>query len=177
MLAAVGGGGVAILGLLFVIPSAWIGLATSVRRLHDLNQPGWMAVATLIPLANIVVLLLLGSLSGTAGTNNYGADPRVGLLLVSPFGPSGSQQFSEELKSFRAAAIEADVTLPDNDQVLLAILSHTRAGNKKEAAMVLNDARIKRPDGYAYAWSECKKRVDDIERLLLRENSKRATAS
>ncbi len=48
-----------------IIPS----IAVSVRRMHDVNKSGWFV---LIPIYNII----LACTAGTAGTNEYGYDPK-----------------------------------------------------------------------------------------------------
>jgi len=45
----------------------------AVRRLHDLNQSGWLWLLFLVPLANIGLALYLLFAAGTQGPNNYGA--------------------------------------------------------------------------------------------------------
>ena len=59
------------LGLLPLIPS-W---ALMMRRLHDLNRPGWWVVGSLVPLLNFVLGLYLLFAKGTDGANQYGPDP------------------------------------------------------------------------------------------------------
>ena len=46
------------------------------RRLHDMNQSGWLAILGFIPLVNIIFSLYLLFGSGDAGTNQYGHPPR-----------------------------------------------------------------------------------------------------
>jgi uncharacterized membrane protein YhaH (DUF805 family) len=91
----------AVLLLLLLIPSIWIGVALAVKRLHDRNKSAWwLVIFYVLPgiLEGIgefagdaeVVLLIassalsiwalveLGFLRGTAGPNNYGPDPLAG---------------------------------------------------------------------------------------------------
>ncbi len=56
-----------------------------VRRLHDMNRPGWHYWLLLIPFYNIYVSLVLLFVKGTDGANAYGDDP----LL--PSSTAGSQ--------------------------------------------------------------------------------------
>lgn len=73
---------VALLGLYMlaiIIPS----IALFVRRLHDINQTGWIAlglyICTIIPIINLlaaVAQIVIGVLPGTAGPNKYGPDPK-----------------------------------------------------------------------------------------------------
>jgi len=51
--------------LITLLPS----LAVAVRRMHDVNKSGWFI---LIPIYN----LILACTEGTAGTNEYGEDPK-----------------------------------------------------------------------------------------------------
>lgn len=43
-----------------------------IRRLHDLNQSGWLSLIMFIPLANIIFALYVLFAKGTEGTNKYG---------------------------------------------------------------------------------------------------------
>ena len=47
----------------------------TVRRLHDMNRPGWHYWLLLIPFYNIYLTILLYSEKGTDGRNEYGDDP------------------------------------------------------------------------------------------------------
>lgn len=47
-------------------------LAVTVRRLHDINQSGWMYLLAFVPLANVVLLVFM-FLPGTPGENQFGA--------------------------------------------------------------------------------------------------------
>ena len=46
------------------------------RRLHDLNQSGWLAVLMFIPVINFFFSLYLIFAGGNEGINQYGAPPR-----------------------------------------------------------------------------------------------------
>lgn len=46
------------------------------RRLHDMNQSGWLAILGFIPFVNIIFSLYLIFASGDTGTNQYGHPPR-----------------------------------------------------------------------------------------------------
>ncbi|ABI78132.1 conserved hypothetical protein [Hyphomonas neptunium ATCC 15444] len=66
-------------GLAIVIPS----IALFVRRLHDINQTGWiylgLVIAGFIPLINFVASIaqiVIACIPGTAGPNKYGPDPK-----------------------------------------------------------------------------------------------------
>jgi len=68
--------------LLTAIPAALVHLYTQVwsvsllvRRLHDLNRTGWMALLLFIPLVNFVFGIYVVFFKGTDGSNKYGEDP------------------------------------------------------------------------------------------------------
>lgn len=47
----------------------------SIRRLHDLNRTGWLALLMIIPVVNVLLSIYLVIFRGTVGYNDYGADP------------------------------------------------------------------------------------------------------
>lgn len=51
-------------------------LAASIRRLHDVDKSGWFFLVGLIPLVGGIILLVFWVKEGTAGPNQYGADPK-----------------------------------------------------------------------------------------------------
>lgn len=60
--------------------------AVSVRRLHDRDMPGWWYLGFIasyfIPVVSLfttIAYLVMMSLSGTRGANQYGADPKGGI--------------------------------------------------------------------------------------------------
>ena len=59
-------------------------LAVGARRLHDTNRSAWWLLLSIVPLANIALLVFF-CLKGTDGDNDYGPDP---LALVAA--PPGS---------------------------------------------------------------------------------------
>ena len=68
-----------IYGLALVIPS----IALYVRRLHDINQTGWiylgLMVASMIPLIGLIASIasiVIACIPGTDGPNKYGPDPK-----------------------------------------------------------------------------------------------------
>jgi uncharacterized membrane protein YhaH (DUF805 family) len=64
--------GLLILGLAgLLVPT----IAVQVRRLHDQNRTGWLALLNLIPYVGAVIVLVLMLLEGTKGENQYGPDP------------------------------------------------------------------------------------------------------
>src|SRR5215216_2232307 len=46
-----------------------------IRRLHDLNCSGWMALLLIVPIANLVLTLPALFLPGSDGPNRFGPDP------------------------------------------------------------------------------------------------------
>lgn len=61
------------LGVLWT--GAWVGLAVIVKRLHDLDRPGWHFILLGIPIYNLYLWFLLLCRGGTVGRNAYGPDP------------------------------------------------------------------------------------------------------
>lgn len=61
-----------ILGFVF-----WASLALNVKRLHDRNKSGWWVIVTFLPVIGpVFVIVELGILDGTKGTNQFGPDPK-----------------------------------------------------------------------------------------------------
>lgn len=65
--------------LAIIIPS----IALFVRRLHDINQTGWiylgLVIAGFIPFINFlasIAQIVIACIPGTAGPNKYGPDPK-----------------------------------------------------------------------------------------------------
>lgn len=65
--------------LAIIIPS----IALLVRRLHDINQTGWIVlglfIAGMIPLIGLlatIAQIVIACIPGTAGPNKYGPDPK-----------------------------------------------------------------------------------------------------
>ncbi|HLO77944.1 MAG TPA: DUF805 domain-containing protein [Magnetospirillum sp.] len=50
-------------------------LAVSVRRLHDTDRSGWWMFIGLVPVVGGILLLIWNCSRGTAGDNQFGADP------------------------------------------------------------------------------------------------------
>ena len=49
-------------------------MALSVRRCHDLNRTGWLALICLVPFLNCILAIYLLFFKGTEGPNRYGED-------------------------------------------------------------------------------------------------------
>ena len=60
---------------LIVIVVCWASLL--IRRLHDLNRPGWWALGIFIPIVNAILSIYVSWWSGTKGENVYGPAPEV----------------------------------------------------------------------------------------------------
>ena len=80
--------GIIIYGLLFVFKGDLVLLfsilsiantiplwAAAVRRLHDTNKSGWMALISVIPLIGLYIIVLLIA-DGTKGKNRFGPKPK-----------------------------------------------------------------------------------------------------
>lgn len=55
-----------------VLISLWSNVALGVKRLHDLDKPGIIAVSLFIPIVSIAAFLVLCIFPGTHGPNQYG---------------------------------------------------------------------------------------------------------
>jgi uncharacterized membrane protein YhaH (DUF805 family) len=51
-------------------------LAVTARRLHDVNQSGWLQLLNLIPLLGFIVIVYFTVQDSQAGTNQYGPNPK-----------------------------------------------------------------------------------------------------
>ena len=58
-----------------ILGGVWAALAVTVKRLHDLDRPGWHWWLFMIPLYNIYLGLVLLFGRGTRGPNRFGPDP------------------------------------------------------------------------------------------------------
>lgn len=72
-------GGISVIGgifmVLLVVGAFVISINYSRRRLHDLDQSGWLSLLMFIPLVNFFFGLYLVFGSGTSGSNRYGQMP------------------------------------------------------------------------------------------------------
>ena len=71
-----------LVALATIVPS----IAVGVRRLHDVNKSGWFYLIALVPIIGAIWLLVLFCTEGTAGTNQYGTDPKNNIDEVSEIG-------------------------------------------------------------------------------------------
>lgn len=70
--------------LLFVFATIIPSLASSVRRLHDTGNSGWLLLLDIF-CTNGLVMIVMGCIEGNQGTNQYGPNPKT----------SGKTQFDE----------------------------------------------------------------------------------
>ncbi|MFL9844210.1 DUF805 domain-containing protein [Flavobacterium rhizosphaerae] len=61
--------------LLYALATFVPTLAVAVRRLHDVGKSGWFYLLSLVPIANIYILILYCT-DGDNGPNEYGPDPK-----------------------------------------------------------------------------------------------------
>ncbi|HEX2190646.1 MAG TPA: DUF805 domain-containing protein [Longimicrobiaceae bacterium] len=74
------GGGFGLLGAVYALAVLVPGLAVSVRRLHDTGRSGWWLLVAIVPILGPIALLVLMALDGEPGPNQYGANPKEGVL-------------------------------------------------------------------------------------------------
>lgn len=64
-----------IFGLATFLCAIWLSLALIVKRLHDLNQGGHLALPFFIPFLNILFVIWALFMPGTKGANSFGEQP------------------------------------------------------------------------------------------------------
>jgi len=71
------------IGFLYSLAVIIPGIALFIRRLHDINQSGWillaLIVASIIPLIGllaVIAMIVICVMPGTTGPNKYGPDPK-----------------------------------------------------------------------------------------------------
>ena len=69
------GGETGRLGGIVYLVSAIAHLILFIRRSHDVNRSGWLALLIIVPLVNIAVGLYAIFAKGTQGPNRFGPDP------------------------------------------------------------------------------------------------------
>jgi uncharacterized membrane protein YhaH (DUF805 family) len=71
----------------------WVGIAVSVKRLHDIGLSGWWVMLCFIPFLHYVAVPVLGAIRGKVGANVYGEDPhRVRVPTAGTAGASESMR-------------------------------------------------------------------------------------
>jgi uncharacterized membrane protein YhaH (DUF805 family) len=103
---------VGLLGGLYSLAVLIPSIAVGVRRLHDTGRSGWWMLIGFIPLIGAIWLLVYFVEEGTAGPNQYGADPKAGQAATAVTAaawfpdPMGRHQF----RYWNGAAWTADVS-------------------------------------------------------------------
>lgn len=80
-IASVIGGGsgstvLTVLGIIVYLVMLPCSFILMIKRFHDMNRTGWLSLALIVPVVNIVLGLMLLFVPGTKGTNSYGPQPR-----------------------------------------------------------------------------------------------------
>jgi uncharacterized membrane protein YhaH (DUF805 family) len=57
-------------------------LAVWARRLHDTGRSGRWLFLLFVPIVGVVILVIFAAMSGTAGANQYGPDPKQEAVAV-----------------------------------------------------------------------------------------------
>ena len=81
-------GGIAMIavGLPVVAAYLWVYLATSVKRLHDQDLTGWIAVLFFVPyVGGLAAFIVLGCLEGTKGSNKFGPSEKFPEAIAETF--------------------------------------------------------------------------------------------
>ena len=60
---------------IFTLVTFLPGIAVSIRRLHDTDRTGWWFLLVFIPLLGTLLLIVWWIQQGSAGDNQYGANP------------------------------------------------------------------------------------------------------
>jgi uncharacterized membrane protein YhaH (DUF805 family) len=130
------GGVLAFLALvLFDLAALLPYLAVQVRRLHDTDHSGWWLLLSLIPVAELI-LLIFYCLEGTRGTNRYGPSPiGVGAGPQRRYAgrdqPEALQLFSEDAQRAAAAGfrpVRQDWSEQDGQHVLVVMYEQAPPG-------------------------------------------------
>jgi uncharacterized membrane protein YhaH (DUF805 family) len=58
-----------------MVAAIWANVALSVKRLHDVGKPGFIAIALFIPIISIIAFIALCLIPGEPGPNQYGQRP------------------------------------------------------------------------------------------------------
>lgn len=64
-----------LLALIVMLGALLPALAVQVRRFHDQDKIGWLALVNLIPYIGPIIALIFMVIEGTRGENQYGPDP------------------------------------------------------------------------------------------------------
>ena len=70
------GSGIGVLGAIYSLAMIYPAIALYAKRWHDRDKSGWWTLIGLIPVIGFIWMLIeLGILAGTAGSNRFGPDP------------------------------------------------------------------------------------------------------
>jgi uncharacterized membrane protein YhaH (DUF805 family) len=72
--------GVGLLSGLYTLAILVPAIAVTLRRLHDTSRSGWWILIALVPLVGGIVLLVFMLLDSTPGDNQYGPNPKEGVV-------------------------------------------------------------------------------------------------
>jgi len=76
MLGTMGERGVGVVGGIVSVVSIFPALAIYTKRWHDRDKSGWWTLIILVPVIGFIWMLVeLGILEGTRGSNRFGSDP------------------------------------------------------------------------------------------------------
>lgn len=69
--------GIAVVVVLIIVSLVIVAykIILDIRRCHDLNYTGWLALLGLIPIVEFIFAIYLACFTGVKGPNEYGADP------------------------------------------------------------------------------------------------------
>jgi uncharacterized membrane protein YhaH (DUF805 family) len=65
-----------VFSLIYVLATIIPNYSITVRRLHDTNHSGWWMFITMIPIIGSIWYFIALISEGTAGSNDYGPDPK-----------------------------------------------------------------------------------------------------
>jgi uncharacterized membrane protein YhaH (DUF805 family) len=83
---AASGTALIVVGLPAVVAYLWVYLATSVKRLHDQDLSGWIAVLFFVPyVGGLAAFIVLGCLEGTKGPNKFGSSEKFPEAIAETF--------------------------------------------------------------------------------------------
>ena len=66
---------IVLISLIAVIIVCVLEMLFTIRRLHDLDQSGWLSLIEIIPCVGLIMSVVLMILPGTVGPNKYGNGP------------------------------------------------------------------------------------------------------
>ena len=104
--------------------TAWINLASTVKRFHDRNKSGYWALVIFIPYIGVIWQIVeCGCLSGTPGGNNYGSGGSGGgSRNLDHFADEIASQYTRAPKAMAeapsaAARVQSEVPVPTRRRV------------------------------------------------------------